>query len=109
MGDWAMDGVSLLPLLRGEQMPERGVGWLFGESWPPQNQGFRYGKWKYVNGSRSCGADCHEQLFDLDVDLNESTDLSERYPDVLATIQANFSRWLATVEKSRREESRCEV
>merc|ERR1712048_399597 len=107
--DWAMDGVSVLPLLRGEVMPERGMGWLFDE-WPPKNVGFVYGKWKYVHGSRSCtNDDCNKELlFDLDADLGETTDLSKKHPDVLDAIRANFSSWYETVKRSRDHESQCD-
>ena len=29
--DWAFDGVSILPILRGETPPPRGIGWMYCE------------------------------------------------------------------------------
>jgi hypothetical protein len=69
--DWALDGKSITPILKGENWPERGVGWMYASPTKNVNDGygFRYGKWKYVQGSISCHADdCKQpQLFDLEV------------------------------------------
>lgn len=96
---WGMDGKSILPLLRGDEWPERGMGWLFQGY---NNAGFRYGKWKYVNGTRSCSNDdcARPMLFDLDADLGERNDLAEKYPEVLVNIERNFTAWTASVTYS---------
>ena len=72
--------------------------------------GFRYGKWKLVVGSTSCTQlDCSvPMLFDLEVDLGETVNLKDTYPDVLEAIMANFSVWNASVQHSRTTESFCE-
>lgn len=106
--DWGFDGVSAMPTLRGEARPDRGMGWLF-NGFPSHNKGYVYGKWKYVSGSKSCKKACqHELLYDLKADLGERNDLSEKYPDVLEAIRANFSIWYASVAKSRSDESVCD-
>lgn len=109
--DWALDGKSILPLLKGEEWPERGLGWLMGfqHGWPPKDKAFRFGNWKYVNGSKGCTTpSCHtEQLFDLSVDLGEKNDISADHPQILADIRANFSEWYASVAKSRASEAMC--
>ena len=74
---------------------------------------FRYGKWKYVVGGISCDAahatfNCSApQLYDMDVDWAETTDLAAAQPAVLTQIAANFSRWHASVLFSRANESQC--
>jgi len=107
---WGFDGRSIMPILKGKSWPERGIGWLFGK-WEPavETYGYRYGKWKYVHGSRSCrNDDCQgDQLYDLEADLSESNDLSSRYPEILQDIKANFSTWLESIAHSREHESLC--
>jgi len=112
--DWAFDGKSILPILRGEQWQERGIGWMYygltyNEPTLSSPYGYRYGKWKYVRGSTSCqNSDCQkDMLFDLESDLGEKNDVSGQFPDVLEAIMANFTEWYDSVFKSRREESLC--
>jgi hypothetical protein len=107
--EWAFDGKSILPILRGEQWPERGIGWVF-QHWKLDSPwGYRYGKWKYVRGSTSCKTDdCQkDMLFDLEADLGEKNDLGAQFPDVLKAIKANFTEWYDSVSKSRAEDSFC--
>jgi len=108
--NWGFDGKSILPILRGEQWPERAIGYVF-QYWKSENtpHGFRYGKWKYVKGSQSCQADdCHQDmLFDLESDLGEKNEISAQFPDVLKAIKANFTKFFDSVTKSRNEESLC--
>ena len=51
--DWAFDGVSVLPILRGETPPTRGIGWIFdtAELDVTKGYGYRYGQWKYRSPS----------------------------------------------------------
>jgi len=107
---WALDGKSIVPILKGETWPDRGIGWVF-DNWSSSSpHGFRYGKWKFVHDSTSCNNDdCRkDMLFDLEADLSESTDLSDVHPHVLAAIQANFTSWFDSVSKSRSDESLCD-
>jgi hypothetical protein len=54
--------------------------------------GFRYGQWKYVRNSRSCGnADCKvPMLFDLSSDIGEHTDVSTKFPAVFSAIKVTI-------------------
>merc|ERR1712032_831162 len=109
--DWGFDGVSIMPILRGAAVPERGMGWLMGfqHGFPPWAHAYRFGKWKYVNGSKAChDVSCHtDSLFDLSIDLAEQNDLAKEYPEVLAAIKANFTEWFNSVALSRKQESLC--
>jgi hypothetical protein len=110
---WAFDGVSILPILRGETPPERGIGWMYNVPVAGANgYAFRYGKWKYVAGGASCRAggtfNCSRpQLYDMSVDFVEEKDLAAQEPEVLAAIAANFTAWFASVQHSIANESRC--
>eukprot|EP01065_Artemidia_motanka_P046058 TRINITY_DN6879_c0_g2_i4.p1 TRINITY_DN6879_c0_g2~~TRINITY_DN6879_c0_g2_i4.p1 ORF type:complete len:629 (+),score=238.06 TRINITY_DN6879_c0_g2_i4:52-1938(+) len=108
--NWAFDGKSIMPILRGEQWPDRGVGWAFDGWSESDNHGYRFGKWKYVDGTKSCTEKAcqREFLYDLSVDLSERNDVSAQHPDVLAAIRSNYSTWYASVSKSRETESLCD-
>lgn len=113
---WARDGMSILPILRGDaqaSLPARGIGWAMDniEATPHSGYGFRYGKWKLVVGSISCAVDecLRPMLYDLDADLGERHDLSQQAPMVLKAMLHNYSLWQQSVRHSRTHESRCQT
>jgi arylsulfatase A-like enzyme len=118
---WPLDGRSILPLIRNpstfrwethtpEGAREIGIGYYDANTTLVNGWGYRYGRWKYVEGSTSCKDDaCRKaQLYDLETDLGERHDVSAEHPDILATLQTKFWVWHDSVMKSRRDESRCE-
>lgn len=95
---WGIDGRSAVPAMTGQPAAEfnnagAGRGWLFWRQPSALGGAFRYGKWKLVNQSHSCVEDCAAELYDLDADLGETTDLSQQHPDIFAAIAANLSKW----------------
>ena len=114
---WHFDGVSALPILRGETPAPRGIGWMYSEPLKQEKTGyaFRYGKWKYVAGGISCNAtratfNCSKpQLYDMDTDFVEDHNLAEQFPEVLAAISANFTAWYHSIWDSRVNESKCQT
>eukprot|EP00729_Bicosta_minor_P010591 gene10591-22055_t len=113
--DWHFDGVSVMPILKGEKVAERGIGWMYMKATKSSKEGyaFRYGKWKYVAGGISCNPqqatfDCSkEQLYDMSTDWAENHDLADKEPEVLAAIAANFTVWYNTIQDSIENESKC--
>jgi arylsulfatase A len=109
--DWAFDGVSVLPILRGQTPPTRGIGWIFdtADLNVQKGYGYRYGKWKYVQGSISCTLQsCRlPQLYDLSTDLGERHDISAQHPSTLKAIMANFTTWHQSIMHSIDSESKC--
>mmetsp|Transcript_8228 Transcript_8228/g.24390 ORF Transcript_8228/g.24390 Transcript_8228/m.24390 type:complete len:636 (-) Transcript_8228:938-2845(-) len=105
---WGLDGKSVLPLLRGEAMLNRCTGHLYNNG---NNKGYRCGKWKLVNGSKSCSApDCAPGkllLYDLSSDLGERTDVAAQNPDILQSMAANLTQWYDSVLTSIATESKC--
>lgn len=112
---WAMDGRSILPLLKGENnLPPHGMGWWYFSRTPDSTHGFgfRYGDWKYIQGSFSCTLPsvCGvPQLYNLSSDPGEREDLSAAYPEVLKDLMARFSSWNSSVAQSREVESYCDL
>ena len=82
-----LDGVSLAPLLlEGKSLGHRKLFW--------RGQAMRDGKWKLViNGKGSKGT----QLFDLDADVGETTDLAAKHPDRVREMTAAVEAWKRNV------------
>ena len=110
---WASDGQSIVPVLRGGDLPPRGFGWAYMNVVPNatagNGYGYRHGKWKLVVGSASCTQESCKipMLYDLEADLGERSDVAAAHPDILKAIQHNFSEWHASVLHSRESESQC--
>lgn len=80
-----LEGNSLLPLLRGDETQEHEA--LF---WSvPRHQAIRAGRWKAIR-SKSGG---QWELFDLQADGTETTNLAQRQPDRVAEMAAQFEAW----------------
>lgn len=109
--NWAMDGRSVLPLLKNTKTGVRstGIGYYDAKLSVVHGWGYRHGKWKYVEGSTSCEqASCHQpQLYDLENDVGERHDLTGEFSDTLANLQKMFYGWHDSVMMSRRKESVC--
>jgi arylsulfatase A len=88
-----LDGIDLFPnLARGDALPERALFWDF--------DGFsavRSGPWKLLlrpNGK--------VRLFDLDHDIGEKNDLSQKHPERVEKMKAAHLVWQREVEKGAR-------
>ena len=80
-------GWSLLPAMRGEAMPERGI--------PTAHEGargYRLGNWKIVWGKRQA-APVAWQLFDLSKDPSEQRDLAATHPEKLKELADAWMAW----------------
>ncbi len=92
----ATDGVSLVPALRGEALPERDLFWHYPHY---SNQlgrpggAVRRGDWKFIefydDGSR--------ELYDLSQDIGESDNLIERRAELAAELARALDRWRQAV------------
>ena len=70
-----LQGLSLLPLLRGETKKSRGIGWsVYGMD------AFRRNAWKVLRLPKPYGNGTW-QLYDLSTDPGERRDLSSKFPD----------------------------
>jgi arylsulfatase A-like enzyme len=90
--DKPLDGLNLLPILRGETpAPTRNLFWCSGsdEGW----WAVRSGDWKLVAQRATV------ELFDLGKDIAEKTDLAKTMPDKLAELTQLHDAWLAQMAK----------
>jgi len=126
-----LDGASLVPLLQGEPLArQRPLFWWYYRALTPPRFALREGPWKVVarwdgplmtESAASIGRNINPQaieilktaqlvdfqLYHLEQDIGETTDLAARHPDVLARlresaralhaeVQAEAPRWPAT-------------
>jgi arylsulfatase A-like enzyme len=84
----ALDGQSLLPVLRGGPEFERPMYWRMKHR---GQRALRRGRWKYLQ------VDGHEYLFDIDADERERANRAQREPDRLAAMRDDWLRWHATM------------
>jgi arylsulfatase A-like enzyme len=96
-----LDGVNLLPFLRGEnaERPHETLYWRFG-----QQMAVRHGDYKLVRGNeRDAGvrnqAQLQPHLFNLAADAGEQNDLAEKEPEKLKELQKLWDKWNAEQAK----------
>jgi arylsulfatase B len=84
-----LDGVNLLPLLRGETQaaPHETLFWRMGGG-----RALRKGNWKIVRQPQRGGKEPAIELFDLAADMSETKDLAASNPEKLAELTADWAR-----------------
>lgn len=88
-----LDGVSLKPLFNHEiASREKPLGFRYGTK-----AAFIDGRYKLVTADHSRPV---SELYDLEADPNETTDLATQKPEVMAAMQAKFDAWNAGVQAS---------
>ncbi|MFP4058751.1 MAG: sulfatase/phosphatase domain-containing protein, partial [Candidatus Brocadiia bacterium] len=78
-----IDGISFLPTLQGkpeQQKPHDDLYWAF----PGHGgkQALRKGKWKAVRLNTRKKPQGPVELYDLEADIGETTDLADKHPDI---------------------------
>ncbi len=94
-----IDGVNLLPLLKGEtdKLDPRALFFRFGVQ-----HAVRQGDWKLVKAKK----DMQPMLVNLATDPGEQTDLSATEPAKMAELTALFEKWDASMKPPRWEDQR---
>ena len=88
-----VDGVSLVPLLKGGQLPERDLYWHYPHY---GNQGgepcaiIRSAGWKLIHYYE----DGHNELYQIENDIGEQVDQLEANPQVAQELLAKLNQWL---------------
>ncbi len=84
-----IDGIPLNALLfEGEALPKRDLFWRAGDEWAT-----RRGPWKLVGIAGKA-----PQLFNLDSDMGETTDLAEQHPERVKNLLEAFRAWEQDVD-----------
>ena len=90
------DGVSLLPLFKGEPMKERALIWHFphyGNQGGEPSSIIRKGDWKMIYYYE----DGRKELYDLAKDLSETTDIAGKYPERVEQLHKELFAYLTEV------------
>lgn len=91
--DRSLDGINLLPILRGEQpIVERTLAWRVDRT-RRKMKAIRHGDWKYVQD------DMVEMLFNLAEDIGERDDLYYQHPDKVKDLKLRLADWEADVDR----------
>lgn len=88
-----LDGVSLMPLLRGESIAARDLYWHYphyGNQGGEPSSIIRSGDWKLIH----YWEDGRDELYHLDADIIEQNDLMKQRPDVATSLRAKLDAWL---------------
>ena len=98
MPEQHVDGLSLMPLFKGEQHLGRpSIFWHYPHY---SNQGSRpacnmvSGTWKLIENFE----DGDLELFDLETDVSEQRNLAEVYPDRAASMHQELQTWVRDIE-----------
>lgn len=90
-----LDGVSLLPIIKGGKITDRTLFWGLG-----LKSAVRDGKWKLVsilstshNETDSVKPTKKVFLFDLDKDISEKNNLSNEFPEVAKSLESKLEIW----------------
>ena len=92
-----IDGKSIVPLLKGQQMEERPLFWHYPHY---GNQGgrpvsmMRQGDWKIIH----YWEDGHSELYNLTKDIYEGTDLASSHSKKVREMSATLMNWLETTK-----------
>ncbi len=87
------DGVSLLPLLKGENIPERALIWHYphyGNQGGDPSSIIRKGDWKLIH----YWEDGRDELYNLKTDLGEKTDLASTQPSKTNELRHQLDEFL---------------
>lgn len=93
-----MDGVSWVPLLKGQAMTRGPIFWHYPHY---SNQGgapasaIRDGDWKLI---RFYEPNHSDELYNLKDDIGETTNLVKKNPEIAKTLSSKLSTWLTDVE-----------
>jgi arylsulfatase A-like enzyme len=94
-----VDGVSLVPVLKGGSIPDRPLYWHYphyGNQGGEPSSILREGNWKLIHYYE----DGRKELYNLSTDPGEQTDLAAQQPDRTAEMAARLKKWLDDVGAS---------
>ena len=106
----AFDGVSLLPLLRGdvsnEAWPDRTLFFQWHRGDAPEAEraiGARNQRWKFVQPAGANGKEYQPryELYDLAAEATETRNVAEKHPEVVESIREGYRQWFESVTAPR--------
>lgn len=92
-----VDGVSLVPLLKGQDIAHRSLFWHYphyGNQGGEPSSIISHGKWKLIHYYE----DGRKELYDIDGDVSEQTDVASDFPEVVEKLSRDLQSWLGEVD-----------
>lgn len=92
-----VDGVSLVPLLKGEEIPKRQLYWHYphyGNQGGEPSSIVRDGAWKLIHYYE----DDRVELYNIAADAGEQTNLAAAHPQRVAKLKKDLESWLSETE-----------
>jgi len=89
----SVDGISLVPLLKGKKLEERPLYWHYphyGNQGGEPNSIIQQKGWKLIHYWESG----RNELYDFSKDIGEKQDLSEKYPELVQEMSDKLMKWL---------------
>lgn len=88
-----MDGISYVPTLIGKKNLQKKHEYLYWEFYEQGGkQAVRFGPWKGIRLNTLQNPDGPIELYNLDVDPGEKTDLSDKHPDIVKKIEGYMAK-----------------
>jgi arylsulfatase A-like enzyme len=90
--DEAIDGVSLLPVLKGQSLPDRSLFWHYphyGNQGGAPGAAIRHGDWKLIHWMENDEI----ELFNLAEDLGEHHNVAAQHPEIVNGLRTELSAW----------------
>jgi arylsulfatase A-like enzyme len=100
-----VDGVSLIPVLSGDRLPQRSLFWHYphyGNQGGAPSSAIRRGPWKLIEWYE----DARLELFNLDKDLSEQVDLASSDPERVRQMHGELKAWREQVGAQYPQENR---
>jgi arylsulfatase A-like enzyme len=94
-----VDGISLLPSILGQPMPDRSLFWHYphyGNQGGAPGAAIRRGDWKLIHWYE----EDREELYRLSDDIGETSDLSSSHVDIRLQLRDELARWQKELEVS---------
>ena len=92
-----VDGVSLVPLLKGGEIANRQLYWHYphyGNQGGEPSSIVRHGKWKLIHYYE----DGRNELYNVDDDASEKSNVANEFPEVVEKLDRDLTSWLAEVD-----------
>jgi arylsulfatase A-like enzyme len=92
-----VDGVSLVPVLKGKEIADRPLYWHYphyGNQGGEPSSIISHGKWKLIHYHE----DDRKELYNIDEDISEQSDVAVQYPAVVEKLTRDLESWLREVD-----------
>jgi arylsulfatase A-like enzyme len=94
--DQGTDGLSLVPVLSGQALPERPLFWHYphyGNQGGAPGAAIRQGDWKLIHWMENDEI----ELFNLAEDLSEQHNVAAQHPEIVSRLRSKLSAWQTDV------------